>query len=273
MSSLPACALSMSIIIKRVQRHHLTGAFARVSDSPFIPPSSTNPIFFSASPRVIRLYAPLYHLWSHPLFHPTPYRPCPHCDAPLLSLFARTALITQLEEQRAYTLAEEAAQREREAEALRQAEGAFPTLNAAATGTTTIANSTAARGAHTGSGTGGGAMTTTTTTGASHRVLSLDAQTGRVRVIESYSTRSATLRSHETERGVDVAEAVVPPPPKEVEYVHVQRERATRWVDFKGDGGAKYVAPPPVHRAPQSERAGGKGKGKARERVVPSEAA
>jgi hypothetical protein len=38
----------------------------------------------------------------------------------------------------------------------------------------------------------------------------------------------------------------VPPPPREVEYVRVQRGPATRWVDLKGGaaggGMAKYVA-------------------------------
>ena len=37
------------------------------------------------------------------------------------------------------------------------------------------------------------------------------------------------------------------PPPREVEYVRVQRGPATRWVDLKGGaaggGTAKYVAP------------------------------
>ncbi|KAI9507976.1 hypothetical protein F5148DRAFT_1368107 [Russula earlei] len=63
---------------------------------------------------------------SAPL-HP-PHRLCPHCARPLLTLPARAALIAQLEELRDQTLAEEAAAREREAEAVRLAEGAFPTL-------------------------------------------------------------------------------------------------------------------------------------------------
>jgi len=52
-----------------------------------------------------------------------PHRACPHCAAPLLTPAARDALIAQLEELRARTLAEEEEERRREEDVLRLAEG------------------------------------------------------------------------------------------------------------------------------------------------------
>ena len=149
--------------------------------------------------------------------HP-PHRPCPHCATPLLAPPARAALIAQLEEMRAETLREEAVAREREAEEMRLAEGAFPALLSGG------GESAAARG-----GGGGG-----------HRVLSVDSHKNRV-MVESYSRPGLV----ESEDGEDEEEGIasrVPPPAWEVEYVRVQRGPATRWVDLKGGGTAKYVA-------------------------------
>jgi hypothetical protein len=126
-----------------------------------------------------------------------------------------------------YTLKEEGAAREREAEELRLAEGAFPALFSG--------GGAPARG---GSGGGGG---------GGHRVLSVDARTKRIRV-ESYSGASRLgLESEEEEveagvEGTSTPVQRVPPPPWEVEYVRVQRGPATRWVDLKGGGTVKYVA-------------------------------
>ncbi|KAH9004428.1 hypothetical protein EDB86DRAFT_3240426 [Lactarius hatsudake] len=170
-----------------------------------------------------------------------PHRPCPHCTAPLLDPTARAALLVQLEEQRAHTLAEEAAARARAAEELRMAEGAFPALGGAP-------------GA--GAGAGGG--------GAGARVLSLVGQ--RV-VVESYRAASDMRSKEAAETEEDAEDGVpprVPPPPMEVEYMRVPRGPATRWVVSRdGEGAAKYVAPPPAPRG-QSDRRG-KGKGKARD--------
>ncbi|KAH9967536.1 hypothetical protein BC827DRAFT_600301 [Russula dissimulans] len=179
--------------------------------------------------------------------HP-PHRACPHCTTPLLARPARAALIAQLEELREQTLAEEAAARGREAEELRLAEGAFPALG------------------------GGGGNVSAGSGGGGHRVLSVDARTGRVKV-DSYSSfsRETVLSAADAdgEAAVDGAGvgghgllSRVPPPPREVEYVRVQRGEAMRWVDLKGGGGtAKYVAPLP---APGSEYASGGGKAKAK---------
>ncbi|KAI0251732.1 hypothetical protein BJV78DRAFT_1374762 [Lactifluus subvellereus] len=188
--------------------------------------------------------------------HP-PHRPCPHCAKPLLAPPARAALIVQLEEQRAHTLAEEAAAREREVEEQRAAEGAFPALNPQRAGP--------------GPAPAPGSA-------SQHQVLTVDARTKRIKV-ESYSAPTPTptrLLSggrgtlEEEEEAVDVLPRV-PPPPREVEYVRVQRGSATRWADLKGDGaagGAKYVAPPslPASSRAQPEHARGRGKGKGKGR-------
>ncbi|KAI9448774.1 hypothetical protein BJY52DRAFT_1193181 [Lactarius psammicola] len=170
-----------------------------------------------------------------------PYRACPHCAAQLLDTAARAALLVQLEERRAHTLVEEASARARVAEELRLAEGAFPALGAGALGP--------------GPGVGKGGA----------RVLSLVGQ--RVKV-ESYRATSALLEDVEADAGADDGVVVrVPPPPREVQYIRVPRGSATRWTVSKGgEGGAKYVAPPPAPRG-QSDHAAGRrrGKGKARD--------
>jgi hypothetical protein len=147
---------------------------------------------------------------------------------------------------RAQTLAEEEAEREREEEALRVAAGAFPALGGPQH---TPSASTAAAGA---AGAPGSAAEGKRG-GAGHRVLSVDPRTKRVSV-ESYGGFSRRGVGHgeegedegeEEER--DAALSRVLPPPREVEYVRVQRGPATRWVDLKGGAGgtavAKYVAP------------------------------
>ncbi|KAI0282421.1 hypothetical protein BC826DRAFT_1110801 [Russula brevipes] len=190
--------------------------------------------------------------------HP-PHRPCPHCATPLLSRPARTALVAQLEELRAHTLAEEAAARERAVEALRMAEGAFPALppharsqrGAAAAAAAVAAPAPGAQAyARGGAGAGG------------RRVLSVDADTKRVKV-ESYSVRVGHGLEGEEEEEEDEEEeggveggvlSCVRAPPRDVQYVRARRGPATRWVDLKGaaaGGGATYVVPPPVPEYPR----------------------
>jgi hypothetical protein len=174
-----------------------------------------------------------------------PYRPCPHCDTPLLTRPARAALLAQLEELRAQVLKEEAEVREREAQELRLAAGAFPALSGGvgAAGVSTRGGGGGGAGGAAGGGRGarGGGP------GPGHRVLLVDSRTKRVKV-ESYS-RSGGLESEDQEEDVAEAEAAagmderVPPPAREVEFVRVRRGPATRWVDLKGgDGTVKYVA-------------------------------
>lgn len=163
-----------------------------------------------------------------------PHRPCPHCAVPLLAPPARAALVAQLEELRASTLKEEAVAREREAEELRLAEGAFPALLSSGGG----GAGAGASGGGGGAGRGGG---------GGRRVLRVDSRTKRIRV-ESYGvSRSGLGSEEEAEADVDgtlTPAPRVPPPSWEVEYVRVQRGPATRWVDLKGDVTAKYVALP-----------------------------
>jgi len=136
-------------------------------------------------------------------------------------------------------LKEEAEVREREAEELRLAEGAFPALSISGSGSGGV-GAGAAGGGGFGGGRGGGL-------GLGRRVLLVDSRTKRVKV-ESYS-RSGGLESEDLEEDVaeeDIDERV-PPPAREVECVRVQRGPATRWVDLKGgDGTVKYVAPLPA---------------------------
>ena len=226
-----------------------------------------DPCFFlggAARAHALSEYTPLCTACGLVLcsLHP-PHRPCPHCAKPLLTPPARAALIVQLEEQRAHTLAEEATAREREVEEQRLAEGAFPALK-----NLQLAGS--------GSGPAPGSAQQ-----QQHRVISVDARTKRVKV-ESHSTPTptrlplgarGTLGEEGEEVGIDglLAPRVLPPP-REVEYVRVQRGSATRWADLKGDGvasGARYVAPPslPASSRARPEHARGRGKGKGRPSV------
>jgi len=149
-----------------------------------------------------------------------PHLPCPHCATPLLDAPAHSALLVQLDEQRAYVLAEEAEGRKRAAEALRKAEGAFPALGGGAL-----------PGAPGGKGAAGGG------------VLSFDKQTKRVRV-EAYRVREEEGEENGEEEGGTTPERVPPPiSVREVHYLRVPRGRATRWaVSIGGESGAKYVA-------------------------------
>ena len=78
--------------------------------------------------------------------------------------------------------------------------------------------------------------------GLGHRVLLVDSRKKHVKV-ESYSRSSE--EEEEDAAGIDGTLSTlqrVPPPPREIEYVDVQCGPATRWVDLKGGGAAKYVA-------------------------------
>ena len=144
-----------------------------------------------------------------------------------------------------------------EKEALRQAEGAFPALGGPPSAPAAAAGSAAA-----GRG------------GAGPPVLTVDSRTKRV-TVGSYvgfsRSRGGLGGEGEEEREVeedwvDAALSRVLPPPREIEYVRVQRGPATRWVDLKGGetsagAAAKYVAPPPLP-PPGKRHARGNGKRK-----------
>ncbi|KAH9973604.1 hypothetical protein BGW80DRAFT_1308425 [Lactifluus volemus] len=191
-----------------------------------------------------------------------PYRPCPHCSEPLLAPPALAALITQLEELRSHTLAEEAAAREREVEELQLREGAFPALNSSSSSALAVP--------------GNGTPNVVLPVPQQHRVLSVDKRTKRVKV-ESYSATAVVVGSvGEGNLGEEEEEdSRVVAPPREVEYVRVRRGSATRWTDLKGGGaaagGAKYVASSSLPAEPsrgQSEQTKGRGKkGKVRHTV------
>ncbi len=143
-----------------------------------------------------------------------PHRPWPHCTTPLLTPPVRAALIAQLEELCPFTL-KEAEAREREAEGLRLAEGAFPALLSSGSG----------RGGATVGVRGGGREE-----GREVVVMAVVVdwvivcfwwirKTKRVRV-ESY-LRSGEEEEEEDAAGIDGTLSTlqrVPPPPREIEY-------------------------------------------------------
>ncbi|KZT40200.1 hypothetical protein SISSUDRAFT_983691 [Sistotremastrum suecicum HHB10207 ss-3] len=66
-----------------------------------------------------------------------PYHACPHCGTPLLSVVATEELLSLLDLRIAETIAKEIEAREREIEEQRKAIGAFPTLGASVSGSST----------------------------------------------------------------------------------------------------------------------------------------
>ncbi|KAH9967104.1 hypothetical protein BJV74DRAFT_889989 [Russula compacta] len=144
-----------------------------------------------------------------------PHRPCAHCRTPLLAPPARAALIAQLEELRAHTLAEEADAREREARELRRAEGAFPALGPSQPQQPPSLPSA-------GSGRGWAAR---------QGPVVWEVGGG-----EGGGGAGWWWWCDDDDGEGDATPLLVPPPPREVEYVRVRRGPATRWVDLKAAG-------------------------------------
>ncbi|OJT08590.1 hypothetical protein TRAPUB_517 [Trametes pubescens] len=121
---------------------------------------------------------------------------CPHCGGALLTPAAKDSLVESLETQIAETLAKEEEERQRAIQQARSAEGAFPTLSAAASR----------------AGTPGPDVQATHPVNQTHKVLSLDSKTRKVKV-SSY-TPPAISRAASVEKLAKPKEA-------EPEYVHV----------------------------------------------------
>ncbi|KAI0644269.1 hypothetical protein C8Q79DRAFT_914225 [Trametes meyenii] len=96
-----------------------------------------------------------------------PHYACPHCAGPLLTQAARDTLLEALDSKIAETTAKEEEERQRVLQEARNAEGAFPTLSAAGS-----------RSGTPGPGPGPDSHPVNQT----HKVLSLDSKTRRVKV-------------------------------------------------------------------------------------------
>ncbi|OSD00173.1 hypothetical protein PYCCODRAFT_1371757 [Trametes coccinea BRFM310] len=124
---------------------------------------------------------------------------CPHCSAGLLTPLARDTLVQKLDDSIASILAKEEEERQRAIQEARNAEGAFPTLSAAAS----RALGSDAQASH--------------PVNQTHKVLSLDSKTRKVKV--SSFTPPSVSRTASTEKLNKEAEPEhkrVPPPPAEV---------------------------------------------------------
>ncbi|KAI0351906.1 hypothetical protein OH77DRAFT_1429223 [Trametes cingulata] len=128
---------------------------------------------------------------------------CPHCGGALLTPAAKDSLVDSLDARIAETIAKEEEERQRAIQAARSAEGAFPTLSAAASRASTPGPGSDAQSSH--------------PVNQSHKVLSLDSKTRKVKV-SSY-TPPAVSRAASAETVAREAEPQhkrVPPPPAEV---------------------------------------------------------
>ncbi|KAI0666840.1 hypothetical protein C8Q78DRAFT_1072192 [Trametes maxima] len=133
-----------------------------------------------------------------------PHYACPHCAGPLLNPAARETLLDALESKVTETLAKEEEDRQRALQEAQNAEGAFPTLSAAGS-----------RSGTPGPGPGVDAHPVNQT----HKVLSLDSKTRRVKVA-SYTppslSRAASSDKVNKEPPPEPEHKRVLAPPKEV---------------------------------------------------------
>lgn len=158
-----------------------------------------------------------------------PNHACPHCASPLLHPSARAALIETLEALIDEILAKEDADRQRVIQDARAAEGAFPTLSAAASRASTPGSGSDAQGSH--------------PVNQTHKVLSLDSKTRRVKV-SSY-TPPAVSRTASAEKVKVVPEPEykrVPAPPAEVVVAAGLSDPQRPWANARGLN-VTYVLP------------------------------
>ncbi|VDC02963.1 unnamed protein product [Peniophora sp. CBMAI 1063] len=151
-----------------------------------------------------------------------PYTPCPHCSSSLLSPMQRDSMVAQVQSELEAQLELEECERVRAQEAVRAAQGAFPTLGGATPPTTIVTPSPAA-----------------------YVVLSLDSKTKRTTV----STYHSPAPSPPT---VSRAPSAPPPPPDDcvpppaidsVTHFRGGRQPATAWADLIGGDAPVYIPP------------------------------
>ncbi|KAI0766885.1 hypothetical protein BD413DRAFT_480500 [Trametes elegans] len=156
-----------------------------------------------------------------------PHHACPHCGAALLTAAAKEGLLGMLDARIAETMAKEEEEWQRQLQAARSAEGAFPTLSAA--GTRAGPGAADAQSAH--------------PVNQTHKVLSLDAKTRRVKVA-SYAPPAASRAAASAEKRAREAEPEykrVPAPPAEVVCAPAPAGERP-WANMRGLNAA-YVPP------------------------------
>ncbi|KZV63001.1 hypothetical protein PENSPDRAFT_678144 [Peniophora sp. CONT] len=151
-----------------------------------------------------------------------PYAPCPHCSSSLLSPIQRDSMVAQVQAELEAQLDSEERDRIRAEEAMRAAQGAFPTLGGAPPPANVAAPSPAA-----------------------HVVLSLNSKTKKTTV----STYHSPAPSPPT---VSRAPSAPPPPPDDrvpppsldtVAHFRNGRQPATAWTDLIGGDAPVYIPP------------------------------
>lgn len=161
-----------------------------------------------------------------------PHHACPSCSSSLLSPNDRLSLVVKLEAQILDTLAREANDRERAAEEVRKAAGAFPAL---------------APGGQVVQGPSSGSSPNAFTprpVNETHKVLSLNPKTKKV-TVSTYSTTTASSRPLPRTETVVEEPKRVPRPSPDVVYVKHKPDPARVWADFRG-GVATYIPVPRV---------------------------
>ncbi|EMD38746.1 hypothetical protein CERSUDRAFT_133252, partial [Gelatoporia subvermispora B] len=166
-----------------------------------------------------------------------PYHACPHCSAALLSPAARGALVEDLERKIVEAIAKEEEDRIRAIRAAQEAAGAFPSLAAASSGSSTLVSAQAHP------------------VNQTHKVVSLNTKTKKV-TIASYAPSQPVSRAASrggSPHGEPTDEPKrVPPPSPEVPFADRTLESLRPWTNLR-TGGVTYV-PPPKGTGSTSER-------------------
>ncbi|KAM5544347.1 hypothetical protein V8D89_002007 [Ganoderma adspersum] len=164
-----------------------------------------------------------------------PHSACPHCGDALLIPAARTVLVDALDTQIADTLAKEDDERARAVQEARAAAGAFPTLSA---------SGAASRASTPGPGPGPDTQAAHPAN-QTHKVLSLNPKTKRVKV-ESYTppalSRAASKEKVKVKQAAEPEYKRVPAPPPEVVVSRTQPDAQRPWANVRGLN-VTYVPP------------------------------
>ena len=151
-----------------------------------------------------------------------PYAPCPHCNSSLLSPMQRDSMVAQVQAELEAQLESEERERIRAEEALRAAQGAFPTLGGGPPSAAVAAPSP-----------------------ASHVVISLNSKNKKTTVSTYHSPAPSPP-------AVSRASSAPPPPPDDrvpppsihaVAHFSGGRQPATAWTDLAGGDAPVYVPP------------------------------
>lgn len=208
--------------LRRAIRNQAATARVRITDSDIASLVCSIRNIYTARKHTLSKYTPLCTTCGLILCAlQLPYTPCPHCNSSLLSPIQRDSMVAQVQAELEAQLESEERERIRIEEAMRTAQGAFPTLGGAPPPTVAVP------------------------TPSAHVVLSLNSKTKRTTVSTYHSPAPSPP-------AVSRAPSAPPPPPDDrvappsidtVAHFRGARQPATAWTDLIGGNAPVYVPP------------------------------